>query len=976
MGLACPYCQHGLALKEAKPGKYKPKCPKCERRFLLTVASDAAPRVDALAEHDNPAATLPGAAEATLPHAPESGVGGKPTARSSSSRSTEATAPLGPEATRPLDPQATISLESPESNRSSSSGADVDATTLPGSSSAGKRPASGTVTGDREPTEWDADATRPPPPSLVGVTAADATVAQRAAATRAEGQTSAEPSGGSSSASSAANSGLAPSTLGGYRLIRELGRGAMGAVYLAKQLSLNRQVALKLIQAQWASHPAFIARFMREAYAAAQLTHHNVVQIYDLGAERETNFFSMELVNGQTLAQVVAQRGPIEPRVAVGYILQAARGLQFAHNQGMVHRDVKPANLMLNDQGIVKVADLGLVKAPQLADDLETELTSGAAGGGTVSGSSSLSAAAASVTLANTAMGTPAYMAPEQADNASAVDHRADIYSLGCTLYVLLVGRPPFEGGTALEVITKHKSKPIEWPSSMAAKIPAGLSAVVMRMVAKQPEARYPSLAEAIADLENFLATSDPQAVQSKVQDAQVIAAAAQEFSAARGARLRRLAPWIWLGGTASLTLVAELFSLTGGALFAAMGLAAGLSSFAFRGLTSGSYLWDKSRAALATLRWSDWLTACGAGLLTLVMLALFGWLWAALAGIAVGVGFGVGFGVGWQLFVDRRLDQRRKASVERAEQTLKTWRIRGEDEAAVRNLVVQAGGTSDDEFFEALFGYEATVAERSRLAGSETARRWTRHAPWRDRIIQRLDRRITQARDARDRAQLQKLEEKSLQARGVKAEEARERAAAMAEAVVQAAAVDRAQIAPSAKPAAAPVDPRIAAAKKRERYKQMMVEARATPRRSGLSVLITGPIAFVFSGKLRFLAGCLVLAACALWAKQNGLDDAWRSQPLDAVKFLAASFGFGELPSTKPFALPLIGPWLSGALAACAGLVLVLTGLVRGAKMTLFAWPAAAVFLVGPSFGLSPLLCAAIGGGVAVAGLLLGRSR
>ncbi|HRX83254.1 MAG TPA: serine/threonine-protein kinase, partial [Pirellulaceae bacterium] len=257
-----------------------------------------------------------------------------------------------------------------------------------------------------------------------------------------------------------------PERLGGYRIIRELGSGAMGAVYLAKQVSLDRLVALKVIQRRFAKNPTFLARFTREAYAAAQLTHHNVVQIYDLGTDGQTSFFSMEYVRGKSLAELSEDQGPMEPKTAVGYILQAARGLEFAHSHGMVHRDVKPANLMLNAQGVVKVADLGLVKTPdsdgeQLdAADLNTP------------NASSLASARSNVTMRNAVIGTPNYMAPEQAQNASNVDHRADIYSLGCTLYSLLTGRPPFAGDTVMEVISKHRIEPVVRPELVVDKIP------------------------------------------------------------------------------------------------------------------------------------------------------------------------------------------------------------------------------------------------------------------------------------------------------------------------------------------------------------------------------------------------------------------------------------------------------------------------------------------------------------------------
>ena len=173
-----------------------------------------------------------------------------------------------------------------------------------------------------------------------------------------------------------------PDRLGGYRILRLLGRGAMGAVYEAKQMSLDRLVALKTIRGRLADNPASLARFTREAYAAAQLNHHNVVQIYDFGEDAGLHFFSMEWVRGGPLDHLIREKGRLEPRLAVSYAVQAARGLQFAHRHGMVHRDIKPANLLLTNDGVIKVADLGLVKIPDHGDavveqDAEVDLASG-----------------------------------------------------------------------------------------------------------------------------------------------------------------------------------------------------------------------------------------------------------------------------------------------------------------------------------------------------------------------------------------------------------------------------------------------------------------------------------------------------------------------------------------------------------------------------------------------------------------------
>ena len=213
-------------------------------------------------------------------------------------------------------------------------------------------------------------------------------------------------------------------TLDGYELIQELGRGGMGCVYLARQVSLDRRVAVKTIHPNVADDPVFLARFVREAFAVAQLSHHNVVQIHDVGQDQATHFFSMELVPGRSLADVVKQNGPLDPRAAATYILHAARGLAFAHEHRMVHRDVKPANLLLSDTGLVKVADLGLVKTDKALDAAAARsgaLSGAMSGSGSMHGASAGSAAsrsdAASMasTRAKTMLGTPAYMAPEQA---------------------------------------------------------------------------------------------------------------------------------------------------------------------------------------------------------------------------------------------------------------------------------------------------------------------------------------------------------------------------------------------------------------------------------------------------------------------------------------------------------------------------------------------------------------------------------
>jgi serine/threonine-protein kinase len=263
--------------------------------------------------------------------------------------------------------------------------------------------------------------------------------------------------------------------LGNYVLREPIGAGGMGQVFKAEHRRMKRLVALKVL-APGLLGPAARARFQREIETAARLAHPNVVVAHDAGEAGGRHFLVMEYVDGCNLA-ALGRQGPLPIRQALEYVRQAARGLAHAHAAGTVHRDIKPANLLVDGDGIVKVLDLGLARM---------------VGAGDESGGEDLTSSGA-------VMGTAAFMAPEQAADAHAADHRADIYSLGCTLYYLLTGKPPYEGKGALEVVLAHRERPI--PSLRAARpdCPPEVEAFYRRLVAKRPEDRPPSM-EAVAD--------------------------------------------------------------------------------------------------------------------------------------------------------------------------------------------------------------------------------------------------------------------------------------------------------------------------------------------------------------------------------------------------------------------------------------------------------------------------------------------
>lgn len=268
---------------------------------------------------------------------------------------------------------------------------------------------------------------------------------------------------------------LSGAQLGDYQLVRKIAEGGMGEVYEGVQLKLDRRVAVKLLSEELSREPEFLARFEREAKSAAALNHPNVVQVYDYGCAEGQHYFVMELVDGVDLSMHVKEHGKLSIPDALGYFEQAVNALKFAVNHAIIHRDVKPANLMLTRDGTVKVSDLGLAK--KLTDDSD-------------------------VTMTGVGMGSPHFLAPEQADDAAHVDHRADIYSLGVTLLFLLTGKRPYEGASNFSVVLAHANKPLPTGFELGTPLPDGLEQFIKRMTAKLPAGRYQDYDELLADLQ------------------------------------------------------------------------------------------------------------------------------------------------------------------------------------------------------------------------------------------------------------------------------------------------------------------------------------------------------------------------------------------------------------------------------------------------------------------------------------------
>src|SRR5487761_1332707 len=263
-----------------------------------------------------------------------------------------------------------------------------------------------------------------------------------------------------------------------YELTHLVARGGMAEVFRARDRLLDRPVALKVLFPELSADRSFVERFRREAQAAANLSHPNIVPVFDWGEDGGTYYIVMEYIDGQPLSQALRNGGPMPPAQVARIGAQVADALSYAHRHGVIHRDVKPGNVLITSDGQVKVTDFGIARAMGSIDD--------------------------QVTQTGLVMGTATYFSPEQAQGLD-VDGRSDIYALGVVLYEMLVGRPPFVGDTPVSIAYQHVQETPPRPRSLNPEIPAALEAIVLQGMAKLPAERYQSADELRADLERFL---------------------------------------------------------------------------------------------------------------------------------------------------------------------------------------------------------------------------------------------------------------------------------------------------------------------------------------------------------------------------------------------------------------------------------------------------------------------------------------
>jgi serine/threonine-protein kinase len=262
----------------------------------------------------------------------------------------------------------------------------------------------------------------------------------------------------------------------GYRIQKKLGQGAMATVFLAQQLSLDRPVAVKVLPKKFSDNAKFIERFYKEGRAAAKLNHPNIVGAFDVGQAGEHHYFVMEYVDGLTVYDRVVKDKRIPEAEAVRIVTQVAKALQHAHARGFIHRDIKPKNIMINSQGVVKLADLGLARAMSDKEAAKAE--------------------------AGRAYGTPYYISPEQIRGEIKIGPQADIYGLGATCYHMVTGRVPFEGKNPSAVMHMHLKNELKPPDHVNPKLSAAAAQVIEMMMAKNPAERYQNVNDLLQDLE------------------------------------------------------------------------------------------------------------------------------------------------------------------------------------------------------------------------------------------------------------------------------------------------------------------------------------------------------------------------------------------------------------------------------------------------------------------------------------------
>ncbi len=737
-----------------------------------------------------------------------------------------------------------------------------------------------------------------------------------------------------------------PRRLGGYRVGRRVGLISVGALFEGRRTATGRAVSLAVVKPRWASDAAFLARFAREAYAAGQLRHPNLLMPRDFDITKGFPFVAADAA--PVPLSDPRSREPLDRTMRTAAILQAARGLKHAHEQGIYHRALSLGKIGVDAEGLVRLSEVGLGLTPATPEV----------------------PAIPPIPLAGPP-GSPASPAPEP---PSAAFVREDITGLGRCLQSLIGGK---QGDRAL---------------------PPGLAALVRRMAGDEPEARFTDLGAVVRSMEAELGVGG--VFTPRDEEAAALEDCARAFDEPPLARLR---PMLTLGFAAALGLFVLIALWARNPLMAlgVVGFAAiaGSALVVVRGLFGRDPLFDRARELAFGGGRGDALTVLAAGALLVGALMLTGLigLWVFLAMLAVGLA------AAYHFALERPIEQARLEPIARARTLIRNFRRLGVDEDSVRRFACRHAGRRWEEFFEALFGYDALRDARRRWGPDAGGQRRPRFAPWRDPIIDAIDARLDVRRRDRDRVLFQAIEERGLEARGINLLTARRKGRRIAEAIVQYAHQFRRQGGET--DLGLPLmDALNRVAQRPDDYLAETGEEDTGPPawRDALDLLIR----VLFGSRTRFLAGGALLAGCLLWMNQNSLISGDkikdvvavattdREQAVSGAKAIqeetvarVQGVARGET-ATKQLEVGGLSPEvthrLDGFGLGVAGLILVLSSFFQGVRFAAFAVPGALVAALGPHLiepgarplGPTSLMAMAIGAGLFALGVVFGRSR
>jgi len=468
---------------------------------------------------------------------------------------------------------------------------------------------------------------------------------------------------------------------------------------------------------------------------------------------------------------MIKGEGRLQLDDAAGYILQAARGLKYAHELGIIHRDIKPDNLMVNEHGVVKIADMGLAKwhkhkekSDVLDETKQKKLQD---------------MAYSNLTQANSAMGTPSYMSPEQAKDAASVDSRADEYSLGCTLYYMCAGKAPFSGTTVFELISKHLHEPITPLDVHVHGVPPTFAKIIEKMLEKSPDDRYPSMDGVIKEIESYLGVGTEQGPYTpREQHLAILEEEQKKYYSASSIKKRKISK-ISFFSLMPLLFISSIwmgnFPLAGGIL--GLLTLTPLASFALNGIISKDYLFRRVRSVFFRMPIKSWILFIAGSAATIYVLYKIEWLfyWMGFAFVAVGIA------AIYQFLVLKKLKTERDAPIKTMHEMLKSLRLRGLAEDALHDFISRFSGIHWEEFFEQLFGYEAMIMARGKWAAADKVKRRKKFAIWREPVARWLEGVEEGRKEAREKKQLAKAEVRKLKAQGVSEKEAKKKAEAEA---------------------------------------------------------------------------------------------------------------------------------------------------------------------------------------------------